>query len=55
MIRDELRVGNKNVLFEKENVGTFCLGFDGRKDQRKTSGGTVLEEHYTIMKESGPQ
>ena len=55
VIRERLRVGNKIVLFaRKKNVGIFCIGFDGRKDQTKTNDGTVLE-HYTNIKEPGAQ
>ena len=38
-----------------ENVGLFCIGFDGRKDQTKTREGTIQEEHYTIIKEPSYQ
>ena len=56
VIREKLLVFKKNILSgKKENVGIFCIGFDDRKDQTKTSEGTVLEEHYTIIKEPGAQ
>ena len=51
VMREKLRVGKINSLGRKmENVGLFCVGFDGRKDQTKTREGTVQEEHYTIIK-----
>ena len=53
-IRKKFRVGNKNILSgKKKNVGIFCVGFEGRKDQAKTSEGTFLEERYAIVKEPG--
>ena len=56
VIKEKLRVGSKNILSgKKENVDTFCIGFDGRKDQTKTSEGTVLEENHIIIKELGTQ
>ena len=38
-----------------ENVGLFCIGFDGRKDQTKKREGIIQEEHYTIITEPSSQ
>ena len=56
VMREKLRVGKTNSLCGKmENVGLFCIGFDGRKDQTKTREGTIQKEHYTIIKEPSSQ
>ena len=56
VMREKLLVGKTNSLCGKmENVGLFCLEFDGRKDQTKTREGTIQEEHYTIIKEPSSQ
>ena len=56
LMREKLQVGKTTSLCGKmENVGLFCIGFDGRKDQTKTREGTILEEHYTIIKEPSSQ
>ena len=55
-MREKLRVGKTNSLGGKmENVGLFCIGFDGRKDQTKTREAIIQEEHYTIIKELSSQ
>ena len=42
------RVGNKNVLAgKKENVGIFCLGFDGRKSKKKQAW-TLCKRSITL-------
>ena len=49
VIRKKLPLWSKNILSgKKENIDIICKEFDWRKDQTKTSVGTVPEKPYAI-------